>query len=104
MEDFIKNNIGSVIILIAYAAVGLGFIIRQEFKINQIRVDIGLMSVKVKENENTMRDHIGKTEIHIDPHRDEKRFDDFREEIIRQFAETNKKIDRLQLVHSPPQN
>lgn len=118
--NWIKNNVAILIGLLVWAIIGIAGVVKFKFSAAQQKLDCDKLELrfgtayekleeKVRVNEGEMREHIKRTDIHIDPHRDEKRFDDFKTEIFGKFAdvkamqeETNRKIDRIQILHAPP--
>lgn len=108
--NWIKNNVAVLIGLVAWVILGIAGMIKLKLSNVQIIVDHKELKERVNANETEMRLHQKDTSIHIDPHRDEKRFDDFKTEIFGKFAdvramqeETNRKIDRIQILQLPPQ-
>jgi len=94
---WLVNNLGS---LIAIVAAVLGLVttwVLYGADIRQLKKNNERLEEELKELRTESREHQANTSLHIDPHRDEKRWDDLKSEIFRRFDTTDRKIDRLML-------
>ena len=70
-------------------------------RITQLEKDIEKVTTAIEELEKIVREHQTDTTVHIDPHRDEKKWDDLKSEIFRRFDGVDGKIDKLMIIHRP---
>lgn len=96
------NNIGTLIIIATMIFGGVAAWVLYGADIRQLKKDLAEVKGTLHEVEKIMREHMSDTSLHIDPHRDEKRWDDLKSEIFRRFDGMEGKIEKLMLVHSPP--
>lgn len=105
---WLANNIG---VIITAAVVVLGVVstwVLYGADIRQLKAD-KVRAEKEKEKQDKVIEelktalsmHSADTTLHIDPHRDEKRWDDFKNESWRRFDRVEEKIEKLMLVQAP---
>ena len=99
--SWIVNNLGSLITTIAVflgvVAVWVGY----GADIRQLKKDRDAADKRFDDFEKEVRQHIQDATRHIDPYRDEKRWDEFKSDLFRRFDVIERKIERLMLVQPP---
>lgn len=67
--------------------------------IQQNQKDKEKLDSKIEELERVVQSHTSDTRLHIDPSRDEKRWDDLKGEIFRRFDKMEGKIEKLMIIY-----
>lgn len=99
--EWIANNLGA---LIAAVVAGLGLVatwVLYGADIRQLKKDMTRLQAELTQAEALVNKHHSDTTLHIDPHRDEKRWDDLKSEIFRRFDGMESKIEKLMIIHPP---
>jgi uncharacterized protein YqgV (UPF0045/DUF77 family) len=106
--NWIANNIGAVVTIVVVVLGVAATWVMYGARITQLEKDIKKLIEVVEKLEEFVRTHHADTSLHIDPHRDEKRWDDFKDQIFQRidgigqrFDSTDRKIERLMMVIPP---
>lgn len=104
----VAYGLGVLIAVVTAVAVIRGRVSRLEEKDGGRDGEQAKQDERIKELEERVRIHQSDTTLHIDPHRDEKRWDDFKGELFgkidmlyQRFDATDRKMERL-MVYTPP--
>lgn len=98
---WITNNIG-VLIALGVLVFGLvGTWVKYGSDITQLKKDADKSETKVEKLGDDLRLHLSDTSLHIDPARDEKRWAEFKGEILRRLDRLEEKIEKLMIVQHP---
>ena len=99
--EWISNNAQLLATLIM---LGFGLVVTWALlgaDIKQLKKDTAEIKAEVHELVKVTQAHRLDTTLHIDPHRDDKRWDDLKSEIFRRFDGMEGKIEKLMIIHPP---
>lgn len=100
--EWISNNVGALIsaVILVFGLVATWVLYGADIK--QLKIDKNELKLNLAELEKVVSIHKSDTSLHIDPHRDEKRWDDFKAEIMRRFDGMEGKIEKIMVITPPP--
>jgi hypothetical protein len=103
--QWVINNAGAVIAVLGAVFGFTATWVMYGARITQLEKDSEKKDKKIDELERALALHMSDTSLHIDPHRDEERWKDFKREIfgrfdgmVQRFDTTDRKIENLMIA------
>lgn len=101
MGDWLSHNTGTVVSVLAMLVAMVIAWATNSSRITQLEKENERSSREFKELGQVVDRHRGDTSLHIDPRRDQRMWDDLKNEMRAGFERIEKKIE-LQMVYTPP--
>lgn len=102
MGDWLSHNTGTVVSVMAMLVAMVIAWATNSARIGQQEKESERLNQALKELADDVDAHRGDTALHIDPHRDQRMWDDMKNEMRTGFDRVEKKIEKLMLITPPP--